>query len=455
MFKKAILSNGKMLRTLGYRPIIIIMAKPLLTIIVAVSVLASVSVKAEGSMEEILTDERFWKLTQDQFMDRYKALGFRWNSEAKKSARLPGVQKPTFKGKSLGETIVSFDESAPSQVQISIYNRGDDGLLAEESFESGISMWREILTEITGVQPEDLGKDKKSAVSAERVRWQRGELAYQMEYSFQKEVKSKGIPFRSEFVRIRVAPYVEQSFMEKALSSGPKKISRADLPANVVRKDGDVFIQGLPMVDQGAKGYCVVASTARVFGYYDMAVDQHEIAQIANSSASEGTSTVGMVDALKDIAGRFKVRVKTHVDFDYDDMTDLTEDYNREAKRQDLPQVPENSNNWYNFDRFEPEVLRKVRLKSSGDFKRFVGEVERSIDSGVPLLWTVTVGIFEEPKRISQTRGGHMRIIIGYNRDKNEIIFTDSWGAGHEFKRWGVEEAFSSSKGMYSIQPTT
>ncbi len=432
-----------------------IMAKFYSLIVLAISLSAPFSLKAEGSMEEILTDQRFWKLSPDQFMDRYEALGFQWNSEAKKSARLPGFRKPKFQGKSLGETIVNFEEGAPNLVQVSIYNRGDDGLLAEESFEKGLSMWQGILTEITGAQPEELGKDKKSAVGAERVRWQKGDLAYQMEYSFQKEVRSKGIPFRSEFVRVRLAPYVEQSFMDKALSSGPERISRGDLPANVVRKDGDVFIQGLPMVDQGMKGYCVVASTARVFAYYDMAVDQHEIAQIANSSAAGGTSTKGMVDALEDIAGRFKVRVKTHMEMDYDDMTDLTEDYNREAKRQDLAQVPENSNNWFNFDHFQPDVLRKVRLKSSGDFKRFIGEVERSVDAGVPLLWTMTVGIFEEPERISQSRGGHMRIIIGYNRDKEEIIFTDSWGAGHEFKRWGVEEAFSCSKGMYSIQPTT
>ncbi|MEM7010857.1 MAG: hypothetical protein AAF585_05165, partial [Verrucomicrobiota bacterium] len=66
---------------------------------------------------------------------------------------------------------------------------------------------------------------------------------------------------------------------------------------------------------------------------------------------------------------------------------------------------------------------------------------------------TMTVGIYPEPKRISQSRGGHMRMIIGYNWDKNEVIFSDSWGAGHEMKRWGVEEAFCSTKGLYSVQP--
>jgi hypothetical protein len=40
------------------------------------------------------------------------------------------------------------------------------------------------------------------------------------------------------------------------------------------------------MVDQGEKGYCVVASVERVLRYYGGTVDQHELAQIANSDAA-------------------------------------------------------------------------------------------------------------------------------------------------------------------------
>jgi len=57
-------------------------------------------------------------------------------------------------------------------------------------------------------------------------------------------------------------------------------------------------------------------------------VDQHEIAQIADSSAEGGTSqATGMIDALDRIAGRFKVRVKTHDEMEYSDLGDLVEDY--------------------------------------------------------------------------------------------------------------------------------
>ena len=95
------------------------------------------------------------------------------------------------------------------------------------------------------------------------------------------------------------------------------------------------------MVDQGQKGYCVVAATARMFGYYGIQVDQNELAQIANSSSSGGTSTNAMIDALKrHLPDALKMRIKVHDDMEYDDMTDLSEDYNRIAKRTKAQVVP-------------------------------------------------------------------------------------------------------------------
>jgi hypothetical protein len=58
---------------------------------------------------------------------------------------------------------------------------------------------------------------------------------------------------------------------------------------------GDVKLRGIPMVDQGEKGYCVVASLERVLRYYGAAVDQHELAQLANSDGNAGTSMDAML----------------------------------------------------------------------------------------------------------------------------------------------------------------
>jgi hypothetical protein len=42
---------------------------------------------------------------------------------------------------------------------------------------------------------------------------------------------------------------------------------------------GDVWLGDVPMVDQGQKGYCVVASAERVMRYYGSKVDENELAR--------------------------------------------------------------------------------------------------------------------------------------------------------------------------------
>jgi len=410
---------------------------------------------ASGVLDALVISPSVWTLDADGFQKAYPGYGFSWMSATKEAARADGKRVPlTLFGKPVGETIVMFGGPNPNQIQISLHNRGDDGPIREEKFFGMIEEFKTALSAKTGVPGVDRGKDNKSATRAEGFQWTTDDSAYLLEFSAQREVKTRDIPFRSEFVRLRVAKAVKQTFMEAALAK-EERISRADLPSNVVRKDGDTFIQGIPMVDQGEKGYCVVASTARVFGYYGMQVDQHEIAQIANASATEGTNSSGMIEALDRIAGRVKVRVKIHEEMEYSDLIDLVGDYNRQAKRKGVEELTTASgyNLWNHFDAFDPGTLKETRMRDSSGFKGFKSEIERSINAGVPLLWTVTVGLFPEEKTNPQSRGGHMRMIIGYNWEKNQLIYTDSWGDGHEFKRWGVEEAFSSTHGLYSVQP--
>jgi hypothetical protein len=84
----------------------------------------------------------------------------------------------------------------------------------------------------------------------------------------------------------------------------------SDLPGNVARHDkGNVFIRNLPMVDQGNKGYCLPASTQRIFEYYGIGADMHQIAQVAESDPGKGTSALSMAKELDRIDFRFKTRL--------------------------------------------------------------------------------------------------------------------------------------------------
>ena len=46
-----------------------------------------------------------------------------------------------------------------------------------------------------------------------------------------------------------------------------------------------------------------------------------------------------------------------------------------------------------------------------------------------------------------------MRLIIGYNDAKSEIIYTDSWGEGHAMKKMPASNAWCMTTGLYSMVP--
>ena len=86
---------------------------------------------------------------------------------------------------------------------------------------------------------------------------------------------------------------------------------------------------------------------------------------------------------------------------------------------------------------------------------RVAKEIHRYIDDGIPLLWSLTLGKYpEEPSIAQQAGGGHMRIIIGYNDKTGQVLFSDSWGAGHELKRMSMDNAYSATQGLFTMSPT-
>jgi hypothetical protein len=227
--------------------------------------------------------------------------------------------------------------------------------------------------------------------------------------------------------------------------------------ANVKRDaaGGDVWLSNVPMVDQGQKGYCVVATTERVMRYYGISVDQQELAQAANTSSDGGTSSDAMLEALKKLSARFKVRVREVEKSDIKQIIELITDYNRAAKRADASPIPDQGNMidvGEVYRAMKLEILREVRTKNPSDLNRFQRAIQAHVDEGTPLLWTVMLGKVPEPN-IPQNAGGHMRLIIGYNAKKAEILFSDSWGAGHELKRMSAADAWTITTGTMSIEP--
>jgi Peptidase_C39 like family len=405
-------------------------------------------------LDPLLANPGLWEMKQSDFEAAAKGLGFRWVSQAQDSARAAGGGLTLF-GLPAVEAIARFDGGKVKEVSVAIYARGDAGGL-KEAYDALVRNAVETVNRATGVKFALRGKDPTNAVKADGLVWSTPRAHYLLEYSATREVKSRDIPFRAEFVRLEVTPPQKASSLLSAnfpaqgrgKFNGPQHLKRD-------AASGDVVIGDVPMVDQGQKGYCVVAATERVMRYYGTQVDANELAQIANSDAEGGTSYDGMFSALKKVGSRLKVRVRQLEETNVKDVLDLVKDYNRAAKKSGAPAVADPGlmiDVGLIYRQMQLPALKEARTRNRADLGRFQRGVQQHIDQGIPLLWSVQLGIVAEPG-IPQNAGGHMRLIIGYNTRTSELIFSDTWGAGHEQKRMPMEDGWTITTGLATIEP--
>ena len=198
------------------------------------------------------------------------------------------------------------------------------------------------------------------------------------------------------------------------------------------------------MVDHGDKGYSVVATAERILRYYGMNVSQYELAQLAASHRKRGTSICAMNGMLRGASQAFKVRVREHYSlFGSRSLKQLVDRYNRVARRSKAPLSGYGTGF---FLKANPNLILKSPT-SAASYKCFEKDIQQAIKQGTPLLWSMQLGVFPE-KESPQAKGGHMRLIIGYNAETNEVLFSDSWGLGHGKKRLSLNASICDHAGI-------
>lgn len=233
---------------------------------------------------------------------------------------------------------------------------------------------------------------------------------------------------------------------------------------------GDVFLDGIPMVDQGRAAFCAVASAARVLQGYGIEVTMEDMAVLANSSETGGTNRSQWDQALRQVAGEHGLELKTvtEVTDAAHSIPSLVEEYN--AYADDMGYNMLNASDYVmsigrfsilNYTAFSEDreypVQREVMLSDDAREGAFNDNVIGRINDSDPLFWCVTLGDVPEEipgssvKVKNYERGGHMRLIIGYNEDRGEVLYSDSWGEGHELKRMDGRDALSITTGMYYL----
>lgn len=337
------------------------------------------------------------------------------------------------------------------RVTAMVYTRGDDNEISMEEFNTKVKDVTALLTKIF----EKKGKKgslpaNKTGLKVNTLQWscEHGVLRLESAVSSSKKSGKK-----AELIRIVMAP--DRKSLDRGGASD--KVGKRDLKSNVVTdEDGTIWIKDIPMIDQGEKGYCLPATVARVFAYYGMdGVGMHEIAALCGSEAEGGTSVTAMKNTLKEIGGRFRVRIKElpNPSLEYYDTVPL---YNKEAKKAGKAELPDprtllgDNVDWRK--NIDPELWCKVRAKKTADVRKWMAPIRKSITSGVPVLWGVFAsGMYTSTG--SGIGGAHMRMIIGFNPKTNTVIYSDSWGKGAAKRVMTMDQAYSVTEGAYVIQP--
>ena len=404
-----------------------------------------------------------WTLSPDAFMEKYsRTLGFTWVSKtAKDSARTHGQQLNVL-GMTIDEALVSFKDGKTKELIFVLYNRGDAGELSKDAFNARVDDAKARISKWTRARATSAGTPYSAGgVNRDGCVWSVRPNQLKLEWSYSSgSRRSKGYIFRSEYIRLKCQKLdtgndYRSSLAAKKSVSG--SVSARKLKANIVKaENGDIYIDNIPMVDQGQKGYCVVATTERIMRHFGRDVDQHELAQLAQTGTGGGTDPSSMVNAIRKLGVSLGCKVSTHEDFSVKEFVRLIGTYNRIAGKKDRPQL--NFGKVINigtiYAAMDPDILREVRLKSSAGTRNFNSVIKKYVDKGIPLPWSVRLGLVAEPERISQTSGGHMRLIIGYNNKTQELLFSDSWGSGHERKRMAMTDAWVITTGLYTIEPS-
>ena len=388
-------------------------------------------------LDPLLSVPENWEMSPDSFEERYtqdKNRNFAWlNSDrtrAKLSRNLYGnmvINLSAFGGKvPVQEAIVDFMDGKLNLVTLSIYNRGDSENITELDFTARFTATGKAVGETLGTAPRRKDAKPGSGLLTAGYSWYSAKTGVALLEHNEKAMSGGD----REFLRLRMARPGAKGSLATSLthSRGGAAVSQGDLPDNLTKSDnGDIFISTLPMVDQGDKGYCVVATVQRVFEYYGIGADMHQIAQIAEADPKRGTSTLTMAKELDKIDYRFRTRLDTI------GMSDAG------GK---LTSVEKKKGEYY--------VGKPV------DERKFLKEIRSHIESGLPLLWALELGRYQEKPQLNpQTSGGHMRLIIGYNDAEKDIIFSDSWGAGHEIKRINMSHAYAATHGLFVLKPTS
>ncbi|MGJ8654213.1 MAG: C39 family peptidase [Opitutaceae bacterium] len=194
----------------------------------------------------------------------------------------------------------------------------------------------------------------------------------------------------------------------------------------IQRENGDNIVGNIPMVNQGPKGYCVPATFERYLRYMQIPADMYILAMAGQTSVGGGTSLSAIIESIdgyissqnrsmKKLQEPIKVRtVQKHID-------------------KGLPII------WTMFSSREYNNYANERTKARQEVTDWEAW-EKHVKSDA-----------RSTNLIKDINTAHACMIVGYNKETEEIAVSDSWGPSYR-ERWiSAEQAEQVSQGSIYV----
>ena len=374
-------------------------------------------------VDELFRVPELWSLTQDALEKSFTEAGvkmdkspfYQWSTTTRDSVRLArklfsntNTDLLMFADTVNAEEVnLDFKEGRAAKLIVTLLSRGNSGFVSAEKFDAVFKAAGRALGGVLGVRPQRSVPSGKAIIKTDGWLWTTPHTLALLEFNTD---APKG---KLEFLRLTLTPAsARHELLNLAGMGGNVTTRRLDSLVRSVKRDqasGTVEITGVPMRDQGDKGYCVAASCERLFRYLGVPCDMDELARLVAADAAKGASPSIMYESLTKIDQHYNMRVK-------------------------LLKIPQG------YGLGDAASRKEVERAWKADLGKLIQE---HIHQGLPLLWCVAL-----------PEGGHMRLITGYNSKTGDIIYTDSWGAGHERKVVSRAEAEQMTDAIFSMTPS-
>ena len=287
--------------------------------------------------------------------------------------------------------LVSDAEDMITQADVIFSNKGDSAKVRSMKRDirlSGRSL-KATLTRILGNPVRD--EFGPEGLQKEVLAWKFGEIRFLLETS------------REEYTILHVC-YRKKP--DHKLKRKELRVRKEEYSANVRNTpSGDRYVENIPMVNQGPKGYCVPATVERVLRYYGIdQITMHQLADAAGTGRGGGTSVASMNHAIGKLRRNFGLDIHS---------------------------------------------CGEVRMET----------LKKYIDQGIPLMWVMYVNPafvqlmqnsralrpnttpeqwLKSLRKYKFPRGGesHVCLIVGYNARTEEIAVSNSWGDQEKIPAW-------------------